>query len=98
MKKILAIALSVVMLLSLSVVFASAAPGYYCGGSEDDFAPVGDIQIEWDTEAASKIDVTDGDMSDWVAAGYSLTSIGPNNMISWVGGTADNPAAGIPEG
>ena len=98
MKKILAIALSVVMLLSLGVVFASATPGFYCGGSEENFTPVGDIKITWDTEAASKIDVTDGDMQDWVDAGYSTVSIGAENMISWVGGTAEDQAAGMPEG
>ena len=98
MKKILAIALSVVMLLSLGVVFASATPGYYCGGSEENFAPVGKIQIQYDSDAASKLDVTDGDMQDWVDAGYNTVSIGAENMISWVGGTADNQAAGMPEG
>lgn len=98
MKKVLAIALSVVMLLSLGVVFASAAPGYYCGGSEENFSPVGEIKINWDTEASDKLDLSDGDMQDWVDAGYNLTPIGPNQMISWVGGTADNQAAGIPEG
>ncbi len=98
MKKILAIALSVVMLLSLGVVFASAAPGYYCGGSEENFSPVGQIKIDWDTEASDKLDLDDGNMDDWVDAKYNLTPIGPNNMISWVGGTADNQAGGIPEG
>ena len=97
MKKILAIALSVAMLLSLGVVFASAAPGFYCGGSEENFAPVGDIQITWDTEASSKLNLNDGDMQDWADSGYNLVSIGPNNMISWVGGSAENQAGGVPE-
>lgn len=98
MKKFLAIALSVVMLLSLSVVFASAAgtPGYYCGGSANDFASVGEITINWDANASDTLNLDDGDMSDW--ASYSSVSIAPNNMISWVGGTADNQAGGVPEG
>ncbi len=99
MKKILAIALSVVMLLSLGVVFASAAtPGYYCGGSEDSFSPVGDITINWDPEASENLDLSDGDMSDWSDAGYNVTPVGPAQMISWVGATADNQAGGVPEG
>ncbi len=98
MKKILAIALSVVMLLSLGVVFASAAAGFYCGGSEDSFSPVGDITINWDPEASEKLDLSDGDMSDWNDAGYNVTPVGPAQMISWVGGTADNQAGGVPEG
>lgn len=100
MKKILAIALSVVMLLSLGVVFASAddAAGFYCGGSEDSFSPVGDITINWDADASSKLDLSDGDMSDWSNAGYNVTPVGPAQMISWVGGSADNQAGGVPEG
>ncbi len=97
MKKILAIALSVVMLLSLGVVFASAAPGFYCGGSEDGFSPVGDIKINWDLEASEKLDLMDGTMDDWQNANYNITPIGPAQMISWVGGTADNQAGGVPE-
>ena len=75
MKKILAIALSVVMLLSLSAIFASAVTlegkgsvdftaGSYCVENAEEFSVVGDVTITWDKDAASKLNVTDGDMSD----------------------------------
>ncbi|MCQ2430086.1 MAG: hypothetical protein MJ192_07130 [Clostridia bacterium] len=94
MKKILAIALSVVMMLSLCTVLVSAGPG---NGtfvtSEDDFAPVGDVNVTWDPDAASKI-TFDGDMSEW--KDYNMIEVAPMNMVSWVGGSEDNPDAGMP--
>ncbi|MBQ7316549.1 MAG: hypothetical protein IJW90_05490, partial [Clostridia bacterium] len=102
MKKILAIALSVVMLLSLSAIFASAVTlegkgsvdftaGSYCVENAEEFSVVGDVTITWDKDAASKLNVTDGDMSDWQAAGYNMVTIDASNMVSWVGGTTALP-------
>ena len=100
MKKILAIALSVVMLLSLGVVFASAAsaPGTYVT-SEDTYQSVGNLPITWDPEASDKLDLSDGNMDDWVAAKYTLFTISPENMISWVdvARSADPNTTSMPE-
>ncbi len=102
MKKILAIALSVVMLLSLSAIFASARttegidvsfnPGLYGVENAEDFSVVGDVTITWDKDAASKLNVTDGDMSDWQAAGYPMITIDASNMVSWLGDHTTAPA------
>ena len=83
MKKILAIALSVVMLLSLGVVFASAAsaPGTYVT-SEETYQSVGNLPITWAPDVSEKLDLTDGNMGDWVDAGYTPYTINPENMIS----------------
>ena len=100
MKKILAIALSVVMLLSLGVVFASAAsaPGTYVT-SEDTYQSVGNLPITWDPEVSEKLDLKNGEMSDWVDAGYTLFTISPENMISWVdvAKSADPNTTSMPE-
>ncbi len=98
MKKILCALLCFVLLSSACAVSASAHRGYYCGGSAEAFTPVGDCEITWDPEASQKLDLRDGDLSDWLAAGYPVVEISPNNMISWVGATDDNPTGGIPEG
>ena len=93
MKKIFAVVLSVVMMLSLCTVLANAV--YLSGAaegswvtSEDDFTPVGDIKVQWDPDAASKI-VFDGDMSEWQK--YNMTEIGPQNMASWAFGNDGMP-------
>lgn len=101
MKKLLWILVCVVLLLLSCTLVAAAfsgAPGYYCGGSEDQFAPVGNVEIVWDQDVSHKIDLNDGDMRDWEDAGYPVTYITPNNMISWVGGDQYDPAGGVPEG
>lgn len=93
MKKILAFMLSVILLLSVSTVAALAAlpeglgftPGQYGSGDADDFSPVGDKTITWDPDFSEKIDMTDGDLSDWVEAGYTSFTVDASNMISWVG-------------
>ena len=102
MKKILAIALSVVMLLSLSAILVSArttegidvsfTPGAYCVESAEEFSVVGDVTITWDKDAANKLTVTDGDMSDWQAANYPMITVDASNMVSWVGDLAAVPA------
>ena len=91
MKKIFAIVVTFAMLLSLGTVLASAelpagisfTPGAY--GVEDaaDFTPVGDLKITWDPDAASKLDLTDGEMSDWSEAGYNMVTIDKSNMVAW---------------
>ncbi|MBO5043204.1 MAG: hypothetical protein J6D87_09585 [Clostridia bacterium] len=102
MKKILAIALSVVMLLSLSAILVSArttegidvsfTPGAYCVESAEEFSTVGDVTITWDKDAASKLTVTDGDMSDWQAANYPMITVDASNMVSWQGNLDAVPA------
>lgn len=89
MKKILALVMAVAMVLSVGSICASAAQvadvrmaAYSCG-SKDDFEQVGNIEIDWDPDAATKIDVTDGDMSEWLNSGYNKTLIDQYNMISW---------------
>ena len=73
MKKILALVVSIVMLLSVGAIYVSAA---------GDFAPAGDIEITWYEDAGEIISI-DGDLSDWKAIGadtYDLT----NSMADWV--------------
>ena len=99
MKKIFAIVITVAMLLSLGAVVASAAlpagisftPGTYGVADSSEFTPVGDMTIEWDADAADKLDLTDGDMSDWQEAGYTAKTIDASNMVSWVGDSTKAP-------
>ena len=101
MKKILAVVMTLAMILSLSAVLASAVElpegisftaGKY--GVEDaaDFTPVGTLKIQWDADAATKLNLADGDMSDWAAAGYEMVTIDTSNMVSWVGDFSTAPA------
>ncbi len=91
MKKIFALLLAMATLISFGTVAASAElPGsevgvYWSPGgySADTFCPVGDIRITWDPEAASKLDLSDGDMNDWVDAGYDMYVIDTTNMVYW---------------
>ena len=100
MKKIFAILMTAALLLSMGTVLASAelpadvsfTPGGYSGNAED-FTPAGDFAITWDPEASSKLDLTDGDMADWAAAGYNMVTIDASNMIYWV-----KDDVGVPEG
>jgi len=100
MKKLFFLALTLMLLGALCVIGVAAygTPGFYCGGSEENFSSVGDVQITWDPDAADKLDLRDGDLTDWLNAGYPYITITPENMISWVGGSWDNPAGGVPEG
>ena len=103
MKKIFAILVTVAMLLAMGTVLASAElPGSDIGVSwtpggfttdASDFTPAGDFAIEWDPDAASKLDLTDGDMADWAAAGYNMVTIDTSNMVYWV-----KDDVGAPEG
>ncbi len=100
MKKIFAILVTVAMLLSLGTVLASAelpegvsfTAGKYGCENAADFTPAGDFAITWDTDAASKLDLTDGDMSDWAAAEYNMVTVDAANMVSWVGDHTTAPA------
>ncbi|MBE6558768.1 MAG: hypothetical protein E7661_07160 [Ruminococcaceae bacterium] len=100
MKKLIFLALTLMLLGALCVIGVAAygTPGFYCGGSEENFSSVGDVQITWDPDAADKLDLRDGDLTDWLNAGYPYITITPENMISWVGGSWDNPTGGVPEG
>ena len=98
MKKIFAIVITFAMLLSLAAVVASAevpnvpwTPGAY-NVDPSDFAPVGEVKITWDADAGKKLDLSDGDMADWAAAGYDMITIDASNMVNWGGLTA------MPEG
>ena len=105
MKKIIAVLMTLAMILSLGAVMASAltveeiqaehsygfAGGAYSGAAED-FSALGTVKIDWDPEASTKLDVTDGDMADWANAGYNTISMTANNMINWGGLT------NVPEG
>ncbi len=97
MKKIFAIVLTVAMILSLGVVFASAAvpnltgtPGVWSGGSAENHETLENYEIAWVPDAATKIDLTDGNLDDW--KDYSFVTVTPNNMVSWAGLDA------VPEG
>ena len=100
MKKIFAILITLTMLLSLGTVFASAeelpdvlwTSGNYAVADPADFSTVGTVKIQWDKDAATKLDLTDGFMADWTAAGYQSVTIDASNMVSWVGGAADATA------
>ena len=86
MKKIVAIIGVLAIFVSMFAITASAWDGAaYTIGSAEDFYPVGKVDIIWDPDAADKLDLTDGDMNDWAAAGYKYVTIGPENMISWCG-------------
>ncbi len=96
MKKLFAIVMTLVLLLTVGTVFTSAAnrgttPGAYVIGQKKDFRPVGDINIQWVPDAAKRISC-DGDMSEW--ADFEPHRIGPENMISWVGYNDDKSANG----
>ena len=83
--KIFAIITMAAMLMSIGMLYVSAWPGAYTIGTEEDFFPVGTVKIDWDPDASKKLDLTDGDMSDWADAGYNVSTIQPENLISWVG-------------
>ncbi len=98
MKKIIAVLMTLAMILSLGAVMASAltveeaeangslgfVPGYYCTTAED-FKSFGTVKMDWDPDAATKLNVTDGDMADWANAGYNTISMTADNMVKWQG-------------
>ena len=100
MKKIFAILMTVAMLFSVGAIMAAAelpegisfTAGKYGVENAADFTPAGDFAITWDADAASKLDLTDGNMEDWAAAGYNMVTIDANNMVSWVGDHTTAPA------
>ena len=97
MKKTLVFVLVLTLLLALGSVYASAEPlpewidpskvddAMYMIGSEEDFNMLGDVEIQWDPEAADKLDLADMSMQDWIDAEYEMTIIDASNMIAWVG-------------
>ena len=100
MKKIFAIVITVAMLLSMGAMLVNAelpdvpwTPGGY---SAEEFNTVGTVKITWDPDAASKLDVTDGDMADWAAADDNMVTLDTSNMVYWVNDTANG--TGIPTG
>ena len=94
MKKLFACIALCALLLSLGTVFAAAdgmpdyvsfTPGAYLGGDPEAYAPVGDITVAWLPDVSDRVDMTDGDLSDWYALGLTATNIDAHNMIAWVG-------------
>ena len=103
MNKIFAIVITLAMLLSLGAVLVSAevpnvpwTPGNFAVADSAEFSTVGTVKIQWDADAASKLDLSDGDMTDWADAGYESITIDASNMVSWVGGAADAIDPGMP--
>ena len=100
MKKIFAIVITVAMLLSMGTMLVNAelpagisfTPGKFGVENAADFSPVGDVKITWDADAGKKLDLSDGDMADWAAAGYDMITIDTANMVSWVGDHTTAPA------
>lgn len=75
MKKLFAVIISVAMILSMSALFTSAID------------VVGDIEITYDADASTKLTLTDGDISDWAAAGYKYITLSPSNFHEWSNST-----------
>ena len=105
MKKIFALLITAAMLLSMGAVVASAevppvpwTPGNFAVADAADFSPVGEVTVTWDPDASKKLDLSDGDMSDWADAGYNMITIDASNMVSWVGGAAGEIDPAMPEG
>ncbi len=91
MKKCLAYLAILSLLLSLGTVFAAAelpsvsfTPGKFLADDPGAFSTVGTVTVDWKPDITSRIDMTDGDVSDWYAAGLTSTEITSYNMVSWV--------------
>ena len=93
-KKLLVGTLLMVFWTFLLVEFTGAiSDECYCefvpcqhGGSSEDFVPVETLTIKWDIEVSKKIDLHDGDISDWIKAGYKPVHITRDNMVNWLQG------------
>ena len=93
MKKLLVCMTLCALLLSVGTVFSAAelpenvsfTPGKYLGGDPDAYSPVGEITVAWLPDVSDRVDMTDGDLSDWYALGLTATNIDAHNMIAWVG-------------
>ena len=100
MKKIFAIVITFAMILSMGAMLVNAelpegigfAAGKYGVENAEDYSTVGDIALTWDPDASKKLDLSDGDMSDWAAAGYNMITVDASNMVSWVGDHTTAPA------
>ena len=91
MKKLIAFAALIALLLSLGTVFAAAelppvafTQGKFLADDPDAFSSVGTVTMDWRPDIAGQLDMTDGDVSDWYAAGLTATEITSYNMVSWV--------------
>ena len=91
MKKLIAFAALIALLLSLGTVFAAAelppvafTQGKFLADDPDAFSSVGTVIMDWRPDIAGQLDMTDGDVSDWYAAGLTATEITSNSMVSWV--------------
>ena len=100
MKKLLVCIALCALLLSLGTVFAAAdelppvtwTVGSYTYGDADDFEALGDVTIAWAPDFTQKMDLTDGDLSDWYAAyGETRRVVTQKNMITWL-----NEGDGVP--
>ena len=108
MKKIFAIVITFAMILSMGAMLVNAelpegisfTAGKYGVENAEDFSTVGDIALTWDPDASKKLDLSDGDMSDWAEAGYNMITVDASNMVYWVNDAtkAENPGPGVPAG
>lgn len=100
MKKIFAIVITFAMILSMGAMLVNAelpegiafTAGKYGVENAEDFSTVGDIALTWDPDASKKLDLSDGNMSDWAEAGYNMVTVDASNMVSWVGDHTTAPA------
>ena len=91
MKKLIAFAALIALLLSLGTVFAAAelppvafTQGKFLADDPGAYSTVGTVTMDWRPDIAGQLDMTDGDVSDWYAAGLTATEITSNSMVSWV--------------
>ena len=91
MKKLSAFAALISLLLSLGTVFAAAelppvafTQGKFLADDPGAYSTVGTVTMDWRPDIAGQLDMTDGDVSDWYAAGLTATEITSNSMVSWV--------------
>ena len=84
MKKILAIALSVAMILSLGIlsIFADCV-GWY--GDPDAFEPVDpSLELTWVPDAATALDLGDCSLDDWAALNLPVVTVTRENVVAWI--------------
>ena len=104
MKKLLACITLCALLLSAGAILAAAmppvpgTPGSFAGADGANFSPVGNVEIEWYPDASSRLDLSDGDLTDWKSTSLTPHTITPDHMVSWVGGQTGVSDPGMPEG
>ena len=87
MKKILAIAMSVAMILSLGTLFVAADAngciGWYA--DEANFEPIDDtLELTWVADAADVLNLEDLSLEDWEALNLPVVTIERWNTVAWI--------------